>query len=101
VSIFGPRDKFPTLYCWVVFIDKVALNELNRQAGLSNATSAHNDQFVFSKKLSFDQWKNTRQRQSNRALWKPLGKYEIGFSTAVMAISSKSIVALTLGDGSE
>jgi hypothetical protein len=47
----------------------------------------------------FYQWKNARQQQATRALWKPLGKYEFGFSKAVMAISLKSIVVLTMGDG--
>jgi len=99
--VFDGRYEFPTFYRWVVFIDKVTLNELDSQAGLSNATSTHNNQFVFSKKLSLDQRKNARQQQSNRALWKPLGRYEFGFSTAVRAISLKLMVVSTLGDGSD
>jgi len=43
-----------TFDCGIVFIHKVALDELDGQAGFAYATSADHDQLVFSQKLCQD-----------------------------------------------
>lgn len=40
-----------TLDCWVVFIDEVTLDQLNRKTRFTDTTSADNHQFVLSQKL--------------------------------------------------
>lgn len=40
-----------TLDCWVVFIDEMTLNQLNRKTRFTDTTSADNHQFVLSQKL--------------------------------------------------
>lgn len=40
-----------TLDCWVVFIDEMTLNQLNRETRFTDTTSADNHQFVLSQKL--------------------------------------------------
>jgi hypothetical protein len=40
-----------TFNCRVIFVDEVALYQLDGQAGLSDSSSAHHDELVFSQKL--------------------------------------------------
>lgn len=40
-----------TLDCWVVFIDEMTLDQLNRKTRFTDTTSADNHQFVLSQKL--------------------------------------------------
>lgn len=40
-----------TLDCRIVLVNKVRLNQLDREAGFSNTTSSNNDKLVFPKEL--------------------------------------------------
>lgn len=45
------NGRIRTFNCWIVFVDKVALDQLDGQARFAYATTANHDQFVFSEKL--------------------------------------------------
>ena len=63
---------------WVILVDKVALDQLDGQARLSDTTSADYDQLVFSEKLMGDvsgcAWGRGRMGMGGEAdaPWKPL-----------------------------
>ena len=40
-----------TFDCWVIFVDEVALDELDCETGLSHATSTDNNKLVFPEEL--------------------------------------------------
>lgn len=40
-----------TFNCRIIFVDEVALYQLDGQTGLSDSSSAYNDELVFSQKL--------------------------------------------------
>ena len=53
-EIGNGEDDGRTFNCGIIFIDEMALYQLDRQAGLSDSTTAHNNELVFSQKLCTD-----------------------------------------------
>lgn len=47
-AIAGFGAGVRTLDCWIVFIDEMALNQLDSEAGLSDATAADDHQLILS-----------------------------------------------------
>ena len=43
-----------TFNCGVILVDEVALDQLDRQAGLADAASSYDDKLVFSQKLPLE-----------------------------------------------
>lgn len=56
----------PTFNCWVVLVDEMALDQLNRETRFTNTTSTDNHQLVFSQELPTISQRDWTERKDNR-----------------------------------